>query len=187
MRRLPVPASSRWRQKPRTCATVERGFDWIEEHYELAPDDWWFLAPGDHPAFSATVVRDLLAARRTTHSIIVPTHGGRRGHPALLRWRHAAGIRALSAGAGINSYLRSQCGSDARIAGERSGHPRQSEHAGGLRTDANGEMTNDPLMTHQRIREAENRMTKHVAIRHFAFVIRDSLVTGGSLVIRHFP
>jgi molybdenum cofactor cytidylyltransferase len=89
-------------------ATVERGIGWIEEHHHPSDDDWWLLVPGDHPAFTSTVLRQLLAARSTAHSIIVPTHGGRRGHPVLLRWLHAAGIRTHPAGSGINSYLRTQ-------------------------------------------------------------------------------
>ncbi len=87
-------------------STVERGLEWFEERTGPALDDWWFLAPADHPAFAAGVVRELLTARTNTHTIIVPTHTGCRGHPALLRWRHAAGIRAMSANLGINCYLR---------------------------------------------------------------------------------
>jgi len=93
---------------PDMRATVERGLAWIEDNDRAAPDDWWFLAPADHPAFTAGVVRHLLAARSGIHSIVVPVHAGRRGHPTLLRWRHAAGIRALPASAGINAYLRSR-------------------------------------------------------------------------------
>jgi CTP:molybdopterin cytidylyltransferase MocA len=38
----------------------------------------------------------------------VPTHAGRRGHPALIGWKHVTGTRAHPAGQGLNSYLR-QC------------------------------------------------------------------------------
>lgn len=94
-------------QTPDMRTTVERGLDWIEQRRHPTPDDRWLLAPADHPAFAPSVVRDLLAAKADgRHSIIVPTFGGRRGHPALFRWRHAAGIRALPTNEGINSYLR---------------------------------------------------------------------------------
>src|SRR5262249_28058447 len=84
-------------------AAVERGLDWIEARHHPAPDACWLLAPGDHPAFSAAVVRQLLAAAADpSYSVMVPVHGGRRGHPALFRWRHAAAIRALPPGEGIN-------------------------------------------------------------------------------------
>ena len=99
---LPLPE-----QTPDMRTTVERGLDWIEERFRPTPDDLWLLSPADHPAFSTSVVSELLAASRgDRHSIIVPTHNGRRGHPALFRWRHAAGIRSLPANEGINSYLR---------------------------------------------------------------------------------
>jgi molybdenum cofactor cytidylyltransferase len=95
-------------QTPDMRTTVERGLDWIEERHHPALDDRWFLAPADHPAFAPSVVCDLLAAMaQGRHSIIVPTHEGRRGHPALFRWHHAAGIRAFHPNQGINSYLRS--------------------------------------------------------------------------------
>ena len=72
------------------------------------PDDAWLLAPADHPALDVDVVRQLCVAyaRQPGQTILIPTYEGRRGHPALLRWRHAAGIRALPPGEGINAYLR---------------------------------------------------------------------------------
>jgi gamma-glutamylcyclotransferase (GGCT)/AIG2-like uncharacterized protein YtfP len=39
-------------------------------------------------------------------SIVIPTHGGRRGHPTLIDWKHVAGMRALPVGEGLNVYLR---------------------------------------------------------------------------------
>jgi CTP:molybdopterin cytidylyltransferase MocA len=87
--------------------TVERGLAWLEERHRPRPDDWWLLAPGDSPAITAEVVRQLLAAADDSASVVVPVFGGRRGHPVLLRWRHAEGIRAAPRGEGINAYLRS--------------------------------------------------------------------------------
>ncbi len=88
-------------------ATVERGLAWIEECFSPALDDYWLLAPADHPGSPSAVVRQLLdVATNSAHSVAVPIHRGRRGHPTLIRWRHAAGIRALMAGVGINTYLR---------------------------------------------------------------------------------
>jgi CTP:molybdopterin cytidylyltransferase MocA len=89
-------------------ATVEHGLRWLEDRHHPRPDDAWLLAPGDHPALDAAAVRELCAyyARRPAQSILVPVHGGRRGHPTLIAWRHAAGIFAHPAGQGINTYLR---------------------------------------------------------------------------------
>ncbi|MCI0701558.1 MAG: nucleotidyltransferase family protein [Planctomycetia bacterium] len=93
---------------PDMRATVERGLSWLEGRYTPKASDWWFLAPADHPAFSSEVVGQLLTAAETHAdcSVVVPVHEGRRGHPVLLRWSCVAGIRALPADQGINSFLR---------------------------------------------------------------------------------
>jgi CTP:molybdopterin cytidylyltransferase MocA len=89
-------------------ATVEAGLRWLEEKFNPRPEDDWLLAPGDHPTLESGVVRQLLQVRAAHPgaSIFIPTFGGRRGHPALIAWRHVAGIRSLPSGQGLNAYLR---------------------------------------------------------------------------------
>src|SRR5450432_3889027 len=91
-------------------ATVEQGLRLLEERFHPLPNDAWLLAPADHPALDANVVRRLCAAyaARPSHSIVVPVHEGRRGHPTLIAWRHVAAIREHPSGKGINDYLRSR-------------------------------------------------------------------------------
>jgi molybdenum cofactor cytidylyltransferase len=91
-------------------ASVEQGLLKLEEREQPTADDLWFLAPADHPAFTDEVVRALIDIhlRKPSHSIIVPMHAGRRGHPTLFSWRHISGIRAMPAGVGINAYVRQQ-------------------------------------------------------------------------------
>ena len=93
-------------------ATVEQGLRRLEECHHPRPDDAWLLAPADHPALDADVVRQLCEAyaARPSRSIVVPVCDGRRGHPTLFAWRHVAGVRALPDGEGINTYLRSSSG-----------------------------------------------------------------------------
>jgi molybdenum cofactor cytidylyltransferase len=115
---------------PDMRATVEHGLRWVEDHLHSPPDltrsvrttiadltrsvrttieeDAWLLAPADHPALDPRAVRDLcnFYLRDPSHSILIPVHGGRRGHPALIAWRHVAGIRALAPDRGINAYFR---------------------------------------------------------------------------------
>lgn len=93
---------------PDMRATVEAGLAWLAERFHPSPDDAWLLVPADHPTLDAAVVRQLLAAAAQSpgHSIFIPTAAGRRGHPALIAWKHVAGMRALPAGQGLNSYLR---------------------------------------------------------------------------------
>jgi molybdenum cofactor cytidylyltransferase len=94
-------------------STVEEGLRWLEEHFRPRAEDAWLLAPADHPTLSADIVRQLLQARadHPERSVFVPTWEGRRGHPALIGWKHVGGIRAHPAGQGLNTYLR-QCAAD---------------------------------------------------------------------------
>ena len=93
---------------PDMRATVEQGLLWLEERYQPGSDDHWLLVPADHPTLEAQSVRQLLVAsrQRLDCSIVVPTYRGKRGHPALISWKHVAGIRALALGLGLNVYLR---------------------------------------------------------------------------------
>jgi molybdenum cofactor cytidylyltransferase len=95
---------------PHLRDTVELGLKWIEERFHPRPDDRWFLVPADHPMLDDAVFAQLLAARDacTTCSIVIPTYEGKRGHPTLLDWTHAAGIRAFPAGGRLNAYVRQQ-------------------------------------------------------------------------------
>ena len=91
-------------------ATVQAGTHWLDEHLHPAPEADWLLVPADHPTLDAAVVRDLRQARLANpdRSIIVPVFDGRRGHPALIGWKHVQGIRDMPAGQGLNVYLRQQ-------------------------------------------------------------------------------
>jgi molybdenum cofactor cytidylyltransferase len=94
---------------PDMRATVERGLGWLEERFQPQPRDAWLLAPGDHPTLDAGVVRRLIDEyEHNQNSIIVPTFGGRRGHPSLIPWHHVDAIRAQPTGDGLNAYLRSR-------------------------------------------------------------------------------
>jgi molybdenum cofactor cytidylyltransferase len=91
-------------------ATVERGLCRLEERYHPNSLDYWLLIPGDHPTLDPAVVRRLIQEQEKNprYSIFIPTYRGRRGHPALIGWKHIAAIRQISAGQGLNVYLRQQ-------------------------------------------------------------------------------
>jgi molybdenum cofactor cytidylyltransferase len=93
---------------PDMRATCERGLAWIEEHFHPRPlSDSWLLLPADHPIVRPELIRTMrVRAYLSTPTIIVPTHEGRRGHPTLLRWSHASGIRNWPPGQGLNAYIR---------------------------------------------------------------------------------
>jgi molybdenum cofactor cytidylyltransferase len=97
-------------ETPDMRATVQHGLRWLDDHLHPQPGDAWLLVPADHPTLEAAVVGDLLRAHaeNPTASIVIPTYAGRRGHPALIGWKHVPAILALTADQGINSYLRGQ-------------------------------------------------------------------------------
>jgi molybdenum cofactor cytidylyltransferase len=91
-------------------ATVEAGLRHIQAQYSPGPGDALLLVPGDHPTLQVGVIQLLFEAQagNPDKSIFIPTHEGKRGHPALIDWKHVAGIRGLPAGKGLNAYLRAQ-------------------------------------------------------------------------------
>ncbi len=95
---------------PDMRTTIQHGLRWLEDRFHPPPTDDWLLIPADHPTLQADVVRQLLEARRAdpAHSIFIPTFQGKRGHPALIGWQHVAGMRAMPADQGLNTYFRQQ-------------------------------------------------------------------------------
>jgi molybdenum cofactor cytidylyltransferase len=88
--------------------TCQRGLDWLASQFQPGPGDGWLLLPADHPTTRPAIVRTLLeaATNNPQRSIIVPVCEGRRGHPVWLRWEHAAALRSLPMGQGLNALVR---------------------------------------------------------------------------------
>ncbi len=97
-------------ETPDMRATVEMGLTFIEQLWRPDPAEPWLLVPADHPTLDPLLVRRLLHEyeQRGPASILVPVYEGKRGHPAVLAWRHVEGIRRHPAGEGLNTYLRRQ-------------------------------------------------------------------------------
>jgi molybdenum cofactor cytidylyltransferase len=86
-------------------ATFEVGLDWLEARGQ--PPEAVLLVPADSPRISIDLIGQILSEFRAHGaSMVVPTHHGRRGHPLLLAWDRALGVRALPPGIGINFMLR---------------------------------------------------------------------------------
>lgn len=97
---------------PDMRTTVERGLTWLEREVDPRQSDLFLLAPADHPTLASQVVAHLLdaASGQSPASIFIPTYAGRRGHPALIGWRHVSAIRSLPEDQGINTYVRQHDG-----------------------------------------------------------------------------
>jgi len=89
-------------------ATVEAGLAHLHGQLNPEPNDIWLLVPADHPTLDSELIRNLQSEfeARPDCSITVPTFAGRRGHPALIRWRHWPAIRTFPRDRGLNAYLR---------------------------------------------------------------------------------
>ena len=71
------------------------------------PPDAILLCLVDHPAFEPVTVSTLVALfARTAAPVIIPTHGGSRGHPVLIARPLFEPLLALRADQGANSVIR---------------------------------------------------------------------------------
>jgi molybdenum cofactor cytidylyltransferase len=81
------------------------------------PDSPWLLIPADHPVVMPQTVSVLLdAAMRNPGRIVVPTHGRRRGHPTVFRWKHALQIDHVPTGQGFNWILKGEAADVVEVA-----------------------------------------------------------------------
>jgi CTP:molybdopterin cytidylyltransferase MocA len=104
------------RQTTDMRATVQCGLDWLEANQRPREADAFFLLPADHPTLATTALETLMtASARGQATLWVPTFEGRRGHPALIGWRHVGGIRALPPDQGLNVYLRAHASETAEV------------------------------------------------------------------------
>jgi molybdenum cofactor cytidylyltransferase len=67
--------------------------------------DAYLFALGDQPGLQPDIISALMAAAMSGHGIILPTHGGKRGHPLIIRARYREEILALSLTGGLNQLL----------------------------------------------------------------------------------
>lgn len=75
---------------------------------KASPDarDVFLVAPADVPSLSPQVINLLLSTHRPEQpAILVPTHGGKHGHPVLLPWRIWEEVLQLPETAGLNSLF----------------------------------------------------------------------------------
>jgi nicotine blue oxidoreductase len=68
--------------------------------------EWTLLALVDMPLVRPETVRTLLAAPRDDADVVVPFHGGRRGHPILLRRTLFPAIASLGPDAPLRDVVR---------------------------------------------------------------------------------
>lgn len=95
------------RDPPDMRHSVVAGLREIERRWQPENADGVLLALGDQPAIPYEVAAHLLrASAEDLHSIHVPTHSGKRGHPVLFPWSIVPEILALEEDQGLNQVLR---------------------------------------------------------------------------------
>ena len=91
---------------PEMKVSVQHALRHIEEHYRPEPDEAWLLAPADLPRLTAEAIDAVLRAYVPgSGRAVVPSAGGRRGHPILLPWSMASAVFALGEGEGVDRLL----------------------------------------------------------------------------------
>jgi molybdenum cofactor cytidylyltransferase len=65
----------------------------------------FFLTPGDYPLIDARVYAQM---PRTEAEILIPTYGGRRGHPVLIRGELVPEILAQPAASSLHDYIEAR-------------------------------------------------------------------------------
>ena len=91
---------------PEMRDSVEFALAHIEARHEPAPNDAWALIPADHPLIRPiTLARILDYWSECDADILVPTSGGRGGHPTLFRWSMAVEVAGLPADCGLNRLI----------------------------------------------------------------------------------
>ena len=91
---------------PDMRASVACALDEILRRYAPADSDGWMLVPADHPVLDRATIAGLLARWQTgLMKILVPTFGGRRGHPVLFRWELAREVADIPPDRGLDWLL----------------------------------------------------------------------------------
>lgn len=81
----------------------------VQAGIAAAPEEteWFLIALGDQPSLRASTVERLLeAAAEREARIVVPSYGGRRGHPLLIHADYRGEIAALEPGVGLRQLIQ---------------------------------------------------------------------------------
>ncbi len=87
--------------------SVQVALGHIRRKHQPSAEDAFLVAPADMPRLSAAIADRLMErhAAGAGMSVVVPTLGGRKGHPVLLSWSLAAEVFDLEANEGLNAIV----------------------------------------------------------------------------------
>ena len=86
--------------------SVLLGLAYLRAARAPADSDVWLVAPADMPGLTPAVINAVIeAAPQVPAAIVVPTWGGRRGHPVRLAWPLAAELETLGSDEGLRDLI----------------------------------------------------------------------------------
>ncbi|MFP6701132.1 MAG: nucleotidyltransferase family protein [Planctomycetaceae bacterium] len=87
-------------------ASVALGLEEMRRRWPGDDVDGWMLVPGDHPVLDSVLIERVITAWSSTRPpVLVPTSGGRRGHPTVFARRVADELSSIPSGAGLNHLV----------------------------------------------------------------------------------
>ena len=87
-------------------ASVVYGLDEMRRRWPGEEVGGWMLVPGDHPVLDAGLVGEVAEAWLATRpAVLVPTSGGRRGHPTVFDVELAQQVSSIPPDAGLNHLV----------------------------------------------------------------------------------
>lgn len=92
---------------PDMLASVKIALAEVSSQQQPDNNDGWLLVPGDHPVLDRECIARLIDAwQESSADILIPTHNGRRGHPAFFRWSVTSQIPQIPPDHGLNWLTR---------------------------------------------------------------------------------
>ncbi len=85
--------------------SIQLGLEYVAANCAPEDSDRCMAAPADLPTLGSKLINQVIAASRSSDSIVVPRFGDRRGHPVSFPWSLVPDILGLGQDQGINSLM----------------------------------------------------------------------------------
>jgi molybdenum cofactor cytidylyltransferase len=88
--------------------SIQHGLVHLQQR-KLAPNDCCFIAPADLAGLTSSMINRLIDVEGDESTIVVPSYGGRPGHPSRLPWGLTNEIFRLGEDEGLNRMIERHC------------------------------------------------------------------------------
>lgn len=90
---------------PDMKASIEAGIREIADRHQPTSADRCLIAPADLPGITAAMIDRLILSASDSERIVVPSFGGRIGHPVVMPWSITPEIFELAEDQGVNQIV----------------------------------------------------------------------------------